>query len=257
MRLPIPFEVSGRTISEVEIDAPRAGVLADTQKIAEQGKFYAALAKLVEGCLLDEEMPQTVVKAMPYRSAEYIALHAVLMISPDDGFEGVYDCPRCGTKLICELTQEDDTRDFVSDIAVGYRDEPGAVRFELEKPVTFKSKGEVIDQVENFELRYPTMGDCMKAEVRSGGATGVRLQFQVYSQALIFVNGKEINDTWKVSFGPLLFDKMTARDTIHLSREMSQYGMASDIEKSCMSCGKTWNAPVDTSGFFASALQSV
>jgi hypothetical protein len=263
MRLPIPFEWSGQVIREVEVGAPKAGLLADTREVADQGKMHAAMYTLAAGSILDAEgitdrnEIKRMTRDMPYRSAEFVALSAVLTISPDDGFEGVYVCPRCGEKIITEYNPENDTRDFVSDLEVGVLEEPELFSLDLDVPVTFTSQGEVIDEVRSMELRYPTMADCMAAERRAAGKDAVRLQFAIYAQALVSVNGKQINDTWKVGFGTQMFDRLDVKTDLRaLSEAMGRYGLQSEIEKRCISCGKVWKAPVNTSNFFVSALRS-
>lgn len=255
MRLPIPFESGGRTVDEIELETPRAGVLADTQRAAEGGKLFTALSVLLAGVIAGEGNAKSLARDIPYRDAEWMALQAILRISPDDGFEGVYTCPRCGAQMICELTEDEDSRDFVKDLEVVYRDEPGLVEIELTEPVVFTSKGEEIDRVTVFEMRYPTLEDCIKAEAR--GQKGAKQQFAIYAQAIETVNGKQINSTWKAAYGPLVFERMTISDVMKVSRAMAEYGLESEVERVCHSCGKVWKAPVDTSNFFASALRSV
>ncbi len=256
MKLPIPFEAGGSVVSEIELQNPTAGLLAETSRTADAGRFYAAISVLLAGCIAGEDNPKTLVKAMPYRSAEYASLMAVLQISPDDGFEGVYPCPRCGFKLVSEQTEDDDGRDFVSRMDVGYLDEPGTVQMDLLVPVQIKSKGETVDEISSLEMRYPTMGDCESAEKAVGNTEPLKTQFELYARALLAVNGEAVNDAWRHAVGALVFKKLDARDMATLSHHMSAPGLDRTVEKACPSCGKVYRAEVNTAGFFESVLHS-
>lgn len=254
MRLPIPFEYEGRIIDDLEIKAPSSGVLAETQRVAEGGKMYAAFSVLTAGCL-DEEDARAMVRVMPYRTCELLAIHAVLKISPDDGFEGVYQCPRCGHKQVTEYSEDEDTRDFVSDLYVGYADAAEPFEVELDSAVTVTSKGEAIEQVSTLTFHHPTMQECQKAESRVGLKNPTKLNFAVLALAIDKVDGREVDDRWRTNLAPVVFEKMAAKDLAKINAEIARYGMSSTLPKVCHECGKEWDAPVNTSGFFASALR--
>lgn len=258
MRLPIPFDYNGSVVEEVDLRAPRAGVLADVQKEASEGRQYQAIAALVSGCLSEEtEKPLDLVKAMPYRTVEYLALQAILLVSPDDGFEGVYECPRCGHQTVCELTESNDTRDFVSEVEVRYSEGLEPILVALGHPVTFTVKDSV-DTIETIQMRHPTIGDCISAEARVGKSNLMKLQFAIYAAAIERVNGDPVNQHWKATFGIPLFEKMEFRpDLITIRDATAYYGMSPTIRKLCSKCGKEWDAPIDTSNFFGSALRSL
>jgi hypothetical protein len=269
MRLPIPIFYSDMIYTDIEIESPRAGVLADVRKVADNGCWFSAIHVLISGCVVQLSGSEDVVeksrikaicKHMPYRSAEYIGLKCILQISPDDGFEGVYTCPRCGNQTITEyIKQEDeviDTRDFVSDLEVIYYDgEENDIYISLNDPVTIKSKGEIIIEIASFNLHFPTLNECMIAELRYGHDNMTRTQFGIYVEALEMVNGSATDAKWKNNFGMLLFENM--KEFVKLNKTMSEYGMKSVIEKRCIKCGKLWNAEVNTTNFFESALRSM
>ena len=256
MKLPIPFELNGEAVDDLIVAPPKAGALADVQRLFDDGRSYAAVSSLVASSLVGVEHPKIMVQAMPYRDAEYLALSAILMISPDDGFEGVYTCPRCGKVIIRELTPDDDTRDFVHELEIKYLDEPANIVMDLEDEVTFKSGGELIEAISSLEMTHPTMRHCEKAEQMVGSKETMRTQFALYGQALIAVNGIEVNKQWKGAFGAMTFERMGTRDIAKLSDLVGEYGMRRTIERTCLSCGKVWMAGVNTSGFFEFALRS-
>ncbi|MHC4717627.1 MAG: hypothetical protein ACYS5V_11705, partial [Planctomycetota bacterium] len=194
MRLPIPILSGEQIYREVEIESPRAGTLADTQKLAEQGNWFAAIHLLVAGCItsIDDVADRTKIRSlcrlMPYRSAEFVALHAVLKISPDDGFEGVYTCPRCGHEMVTDYQEEDgvvivDTRDFVEDLKIGYSEDVFTFQHEMSEPVQIKSEGEIVEEITGFEMRYPLLADCIASEGRYGNNDAIRAQFGTYVSA--------------------------------------------------------------------------
>ena len=129
----------------------------------------------------------------------------------------------------------------------------------FEEPIEIKSKGEVIEMIENFEIRYPTLADCMKAEARLGHSDTIRTQFNIYAEAIEKVNGQEADAKWKNRYGMLLFENMRnfRTDFKKIDSSMSKYGMKMQIEKQCPKCGKQWEAEVNTSSFFESALRSM
>lgn len=264
MILPIPYVWAGNTVYEVEYGEPQSGVLADTRKAVEAG-YFTAMHTLVSGVLTDVNgetdrgQMKVAVREMPYRDAEFLAIQAAVLVSPDDGFEGSYKCPRCGHQVVTEYSEDEemDTRDFVGDLEVGYCEEPPeAIYIELKKPVSIKSKGEVLDTIETLSLEHPTMQHCMAAERRIGHADSTRLQHAIYAEALKTVNGREVDKRWKSQFGTLMFERMSSfQDMRRIGDEVQRYGLDQRVEKHCPQCGKVWKADVDTSNFFASALR--
>jgi hypothetical protein len=261
MQLPIPFDYVGNRVGDFEVSAPRAGVLAETARAAEDGHYYGALFALAAGACkrLGEEEDSAQIKNMlreaPYRDIEWIALSAVVGLSPDDGFEGVYNCPRCGTQHVTAYSEEDDTRDFISDLEFRVAEEPDQIRVELAEPVEVRSKGEVIETVESITIRQPTLRDCMRAESRVGQSDPTRLQLGIYAEALVSVNDNDIDQSYRNRFGSVVMDRLTIRDLRTLEQGTSRWGLQTQIDKRCRKCGKEWKAPVNTMGFFESALR--
>lgn len=269
MRLPIPFIDNGTTYTEIEFGSPSAGLLADTQKAADAGRYFNSLSILCGGVLTllsdqngnvieDRAELRAAAKKLPYRTAELVALRSLLLVSPDDGFEGVYQCPRCQHRIITEQNEDEDedTRDYVKDLEIGYTDGE-IITFDLSEPVEFKSGGEVTDTIESIEMHYPTVSDCIRATKKGADLDEIRQQFSIYAEALETVNGKPINAAWRSTYGPKIFERMNVRDDLpRLGRLMSDPGLSPTVPKRCPKCGKVWNAKVNTSGFFESALRS-
>lgn len=258
MRLPIPFEHNDNIIDDLEVKAPVSGLLADTSRAVDEGNYYSALLVLLSGTIQEYEPSEAkrLIKNMPYRTAEWLSLQTILKISPDDGFEGIYRCPRCGHEMVTNYDDDVDTRDFISQLYIGYADDIESIKLELEEPITRTSRGEVVDSVSSITLRHPTIDDCIKAEQKVGTKDPGKTQFAIYANAITEINGQSVNDKWKKAHGMNLFERMPVPALSSIGNDVSKYGLSSTIEKTCRKCGKTWQARVNTSNFFESALRA-
>src|SRR4030042_3815947 len=118
MRLPIPIVYKDDEIyTDVEVESPGAGVIADTWNIIDKtGNSYSALHTWLSKCIttiisesktiLDKTQIRAMIRKIPYKPCEYIAIKTILDVNADDEIEGIYECPRCQTKIICERVEE-------------------------------------------------------------------------------------------------------------------------------------------------------
>ena len=274
MKLPIPIFCNGSIYTDIEIKRAESGVIADTQKVANEIDEYSAMIKFVTGCtesitndkgdiLSDKKRIKQIMTSMSYISVDFVALQIFLKINDDDGIEGIYQCPRCGAQKICELDESNgiDTRDFLNDQKIIYMEnfEKKEIEITLDYSVEIVNEvdGQLIEKIENFVIRIPQIKDCINAIQRVGKIDKSRLQFEIYNQALIKVNGNEIDNKYKNRWGKYIFSKMDSMDLMKISKIINQYGIEKKVEKICNNCGKNYKTNLNTASFFDSALQSL
>ena len=256
MKLPIPVLNNGTKISEAEIKSYNAGVIADTQKVAESGDSYRALETFISGCLetlgdLSGSDLRAAVKNMPYKTAEYLSTK-IIVADKDDAVEGVYECPRCGNQITTENDPEHFTADRISDLDVTYTEDT-FFSIGLKKPVKLPVTDEPIAEVQTIEMDYPTLNQCSLALNKVGRGDKIRLQIAIYVEALRKVNAIEVDKKWKSRWGMILFERMSD-DLRAIGDKANAYGLQTELEKNCLKCGKKFKTNITTSNFFASAL---
>lgn len=272
MKLPIPIFYNDKIYREVEIVTPKGSVLADTKKIADKGNLFSAMRSFVIGCTesIDEVTDRVGIKSlvskMPLKSLEAVAIAVILLYYPDDdGIEGVYTCPRCGEPKIAELLETDgitiDTRDYISNLVTNYYDEDiTTFKVELASPVIIKNKvtEDIIFEIKEFELMFPTIENSINAYNKYGRSDEVRLQYQMFVEALVSVNDDIIDSKWKNAYGMFMFEniKNVKLDIGTITDKINSYGIDPTVEKICTSCGKVWRPQVNTSNFFVSGLHA-
>lgn len=263
--------------SGINLRKPSGRIISQIREDYDKSNEFIALRNFVAGCTEsivssrdgDIETDPLKIKGL-YNSAnnktiEYIAIKLMVEFYDGDDFvEGIYPCPRCGFKILAENTiMEDgleiDTRDRISDLGIGYMDDPESEYiFEIQftEPVLLKSNnGE--DVAVNAVFRMPTIQDYVVALSQVGSRNSITLQFAVYAQALLKVNGVDVDKSWKRSFGLQLFNNMTEikKDVGQISGHINKYGINPLISRFCPECGKIWEATIKTANFFDSALQ--
>lgn len=270
MRLPIPVVAdNGSRFSEVEIKKPNSGLVADTKKLIDSNpNMFIAVKQFVSGIIVsiddvsDPIALKGLTKNLPYRSAEYLMIQAFILRNPDnDGVEGVYPCPRCGTQVISEAYEKDgieyDTRDFLSNLEIVYADFT-SVEINLLEPIEIKNlkNGEILYSIESIQMSYPTLEHCIQGyNACSDKKDDIRLQFNIYAQALTHINGAEIDSKFRSNFGAILFEKIdNDEDLYKISNAMQEYGLNNKVKKNCPNCSKNWITTLNTNNFFVSSL---
>lgn len=273
MDLPIPIISGGKIYHALSIKKPTPGVIADTKQDGEES-YYHAVQTFIQGCVTeihgadgavhtDRNFIKPLIALLPWRSAVYVAIKVMSLMSEDDGIEGVYECPRCQKQTIAEANHRAglDTRDFIKNFPLTIMDpkvykERYAV--ELEEPVRLKV-GEETLELSRFEFRWPNLSDCIRAAARVGVKDEIRLQLNIYAEAMVSVNGEEIEPKFKITYGSWIMENLpdVIRDVNAINEPQEQYGLDPRAQKTCKGCGKTWKALVNTSNFFVSGLQRV
>lgn len=260
--LPIPIFSNGKPVGEYESRKIKGAVLADAKRTADNGDPYNAMAVFLAGCaerigdIEDRHQIKSLVLNMPYASAEYLIAKIIVDGADDDGIEGMFECPRCYHKIICEETEFEDTRDRFGDLPINAQQEPEEMfDYTLQDIVEIPAMQNEIREVGSVTLRYPTLNDCSKAYLRQGSKDKGRLQFAIYNQALTGINGSEIDARWKNRYGMKMFEQMIRDDIREIGRLVGKYGLDNVVVKKCPNCGKSFEAVLDTRNFFASALR--
>lgn len=269
MDLPIPIFNGEKIYNLAEIKKPTTGILTATYEANQKGNNFKAILEFVSGCIesitsLDREIIDSkseikrLTGMMPYISAETLALKIMAKINEDDRIEGVYECPRCGKKIIDDSTEE---MPRISELEINnmdISDYNNEIFVSLDESVKFRNKDtkEVIEEIEDFTIRFPTLNDCILACQGMREGEEVKRQLKIYANAIIKVNKIEVNKKWVSTWGTLLFNNMFPGDFRQITKAMKRYGIKQTIEKTCFHCGKIWDATINTSNFFASGLQS-
>jgi predicted RNA-binding Zn-ribbon protein involved in translation (DUF1610 family) len=181
----------------------------------------------------------------------------MLLRHSEDGVEGVYYCPRCGQKVICEAKKENgeivsDTRDFIKQLSVTFADGLVNIFYKFNEPIEIKTTdGRVLEIIESFTMRHPTLSDCMAAVKKVDKRDELRQQFQIYVECLVEINGQVTDNKFRNNYGLLMFDKADLdTDVYEISKLVNQYGMDKRVDRTCPNCGKEWKSILNTSNFF-------
>lgn len=277
MKLPIPcFLDDGTIIESCEYQKPKTGVIAQTYEIFQsQGDFPAILEFLVGGITSfnstenkqfdTKQQIQSICRKMPYITAEVIAIYIMLKINKDDWIEGVYKCPRCNKQIIKGKDENSGGYDKIEDLdIINMGDKEGEeinnkIFVDLSEPVKIINSrtGEVLQDIKTIELRYPTIEDCIIGGQKYPTENkNIKRQFAIYTESLTKINGEDVDKKWKKMWGEYLFNQVDPDDISIIGDELKKYGIKKEIEQTCINCGRVWSAPVNTSNFFESGLQS-
>lgn len=273
-KLAIPVHAHGKIYTEVDVKEPTSGAVANMKREADKGNLYAALLSMSRDCVVEirdvdggavteKKERGEILRKMPYRSHDQVIIDALLANGQDSGTEGVYPCPRCSEKIIAERRVDKETGEVIED-TLDYLDTlPVIFSPEEEEPVFAVELSDMVEipghgPVLGLKFRYPTIGDCVTAFKRVGGKDSAKLQFSIFREALIAVDGVEVDLKWKNRWGDYLFTHFVSakRDLNAISEMDNRYGIQYGVERVCPECGKEFVSEVDTSNFFASALPS-
>lgn len=263
MKLPIPARWGDKIIVECEVSKPKAGIIAETKSAVDRNDYYTALkifcGGVVDsfidtdgGIVTDKQQIRAIMNAMPFRSAEYIAIQSIIAIDGDDGVEGIYVCPRCGEKVISGYEEVDgvvmDTRDFISGLEVRYADANNGIHIRLEEPLKVNKGNEEI-VVDSLVLQHPTIEHCIKAGNRVGYSNIMKLQLAILAEAMQELNGTKISGIMReVSYK--VVENISTKELYEIVSELGSYGLQTRVKKVCRACGKEFMCTVNTSNFF-------
>lgn len=269
MKLYIPIWYGDRIFTECEIKKPTPGIIADTSRLVEEGKVGMALLVFVSNAItklvdkkgneeINNEKIRTICREMKQRCIEDVAIDILLNLDECDSVEGVYECPRCGKQIICEVKDGFDTTDKISELSIEYyEEEEDYFEKDFVNPFEIKVKGEVTETIRTVGFRHPTITDFIQCTARVGMKNYIKLQYALYNECLVKVNGVEIDKTWKNRWGMYMFENLTdiKKDLNPIAKEFNKYGRDRHVKKACQACGKEWEALINTSNFFVLGLR--
>lgn len=263
LRIPIPVIDGEKKRQNVVIRKVQTSVIADSNKIMQKGDIYKALQTFIaggiedfDGCTDRAEIYALVGKT-PYKSAWFLATRIIMQDEKDDGIEGMYPCPRCGTEKVCEYNEDPDldTSDYISDMKVEYADDNVKNVFELSSPVVIKNEDDAEAEVRKVEIDFPTLNHCSQAFNRVGDKDEIRLQLAIFVQALRKINDEDVDSKFKNAFGMTVLERMNRTDIRDLAKMIDRFGMNTRVKKSCNKCGKQFEVNLNTANFFGFALR--
>jgi hypothetical protein len=262
--------------SFVEVKKPNTDTILSVYDKAESGKTYNAMLSLVEGSIenIDGRKPTIEdIRTMPIVSAEYVIIEAFKKYKLPTKVEGVYPCPRCGTKIICEHNKQEDTRDDIVELPIIYD------RFnEFMKPnhtgeYDYKQdyfKLELSDDeklqfgddtfIHSITFRDPTLEDLVKIQADATLQTSSSRQKKLYTMCIVDIEFMHPTiDNWedikkRYLYELVRFDDYRTFDKITVG--LRRFGFYPFKERGCHNCKKVWESAVDFTSFFVSALRS-
>lgn len=266
MKLTIPVQVDDKLYTDVELQQPKAGAMADARGVLGDNPprgiaifLQGAITALHGDGTLDEPKDiRRAIDAMAWVAGLHLAVEAIVLTQDDDSFSGAYPCPVCHQRLVCNAAHENEDR--VSDLRRSYMDGYEKIDLELDDPVTLEARrAQEVESiaVTSLTMHHPTMAD----QVRVNGKHGQRRaqEFATMLEALEAVGtdkgAVETDRRWKQAWGDQLFRSMSLRDALALGRRTTEYGLITQLDKTCPECGSDFEAEVDVSNFFASALR--
>jgi len=270
-RLPVLLKTNENVYTQVETKRPTGVLIAETEEAVKKNEFLG-LRNFVSGCIssitgedieiTDKIQIKTAVGKMSNKSVEYLSQEIMIdYYEGDDYVEGVYTCPRCNTQHIFEKSIQDgidmDNRDKISDLIVTFMEDPSELLFDIEfKNPIVVSSSQLEEEINNVTMTFPTMDDHIEVLNTVGRNNMTRLQYALYSRAIVKANGLEVDNSWRRSKGIQLFlnSDNVKEDVGKMAEYINRYGVDHRLEKVCKNCSKVWQPVINTSNFFGSAL---
>lgn len=266
----LPIWYGEKVFTRVDIKGPTAGLIADVVKLNQDGRIAQGLYRFVYGCIdalytadgtaeTNPDKIRDITRYMKQKCVEDIALDIMLIYDPQDLVEGLYNCPRCYHRIVCENRDGFDTRDRISDLPViPFEGDADRFSISLSQPLILKDKaGNVLYNITTMEFRHATIDDLIAASSMFT-QDYTRRQYKIYMDCLIGINGGSIDTVIKQHFGIKMFDSIAnIRDLNLVSREMRKYGRQTRVTKECPECGKQFEVEINTANFFASGLHAL
>lgn len=263
LQLPIPINYNGKIYKEITIRKMNGGVLADTNEAREKGNTYTALKTFISGCIesigdiVDLPTIKNITGYIAYDNVNYI-ITKILSIDDDDAsIEGIYSCPLCGNKIICQHDKisEKDTSDKIKNLKVAFlKSDKLFFTYKLKEVITIEEK-EVNGTVEEIQSMFTTLNQCEKASNEYGEENKSQLQYAILSKGIMKIDGVDVTEDFKEQCGINLFRKMDFKDLNNFSEKTIEYGLQNEVDKKCNKCGKVFKVVLNTSNFFVSALR--
>lgn len=263
MKLSVSINYGDRVFTEYELKTLKNGIIADASEAMKEKGDFSGMAVLVSGTLskLIDETGECVergfspiVDEAPIQTIEEIALR-ILTMDDEDGQEQIAICPRCKNKRIYE---DEDSIKF-EDLEIMEHQGDQIIHVDLQEAVEIKQKGgnenNPLLKIENIDFRFPLIKDGKYGHSKVPSNKDVRRSYATFGSSIISVNGNEVEDKFRKTWGLWVLERMSRNDLKEIQKVINSCGIKKSIERECLVCGKKWNAPVDLSGFFVSGLQ--
>jgi hypothetical protein len=278
MKLPIPITYKDKTYSDVELKRPTPETISESLNVIESnGNSYQGVLAFVNGVVesiiydggevSDPIAKKSLLRKMPYKSCELVAIESLMLVNEDDGVEGFYPCPRCNYQVLAEQVKNDDGEiisdnlDYLSELNRDYADLEGfdgTFTHTFLEPTRIMAGKEEIEVVESVTMHYTTIEDCINAFNLVGEKNKLKLQFAIYSNSIEKINGKAVEGKFKSRYGDMVFSKNeNLKDLGSLFDKGRQFGLDPSVKKRCPKCSKEWFGQINPMNFFGSALQSL
>jgi hypothetical protein len=260
-RLAIAIKTADRVFTQANIVKPTAEIIAQTMEALQSKNEFSAMKKFVLNCIESfvddqgntEDNKSSIMAiggSMPYQSNELLALKIMMLYNPEDGIEGVYNCPFCRKAVYAR--KEDDTMDYIHALPIVYADDTEYF-VELKEPVSMKL-GQEWETVRSLNARYSIVEDMEKSYHLVNNP--IRMQWAVNKLCITKINGNLIDEKWRKTWGDMLFMGMTCREDLNaMQRAEKKIGLQTTVEKFCNSCKIPFNVRVNTANFFVSGLE--
>lgn len=256
MTLPIAIHVDGQIYTTAEFKEATAGDIAKVRKVGENGDIYSAfLAWACATCqsiddVTDENEIKKILRFAPFETVYAVAVWGMAKTRGVDTVEGRYKCPTCG--VIVDHTGE--YADSIFSLEVESTEDESAI-IDLDQSVEIKNAktGEVIEKIETLQMKYAILDDLIKAYHRYPDDES-KMQFEVYKNSIVAVNDKPADNSWRASYGDLIFQKMKYTTINRIGKVLSKYSFG-QVECACMKCKQRWITKVDLTNFFDSEVE--
>jgi hypothetical protein len=271
MKLSEPFRVDKDVVVAAAFDSPDLGTITDTKRLANKN-LYLGVKTWIDGSVIayitedgkridSAKDIKSTTFSMPIQTADTLAIAIALEHNKDDAVEGIYTCPRCGEEQVAEWTEGYDTRDHIRDLVITVAETvEDEVDIELDTPVVIRGKSRVTDEeaileVKKISMRHPTIQDAINAKGKYGADDQESQQFAYYIEAFTKINDDPASPKEKAQYGMKIMRGIKRDDIKKFGQAVARHGIVNKVEKSCQKCRKHWKEVINTSSFFASALQ--
>lgn len=268
MDLAIPIVRNDNTYVSVELRKLYSQEIARIKEIADKGFIFRAMLEFISKGIesistaggekeTEKKKIERICNMMSFVSAETLSYQIMCIQNASDYIEGIYPCPRCDTEIITGNDGGIDNRDKISELKIisMQSDDMKNICVALETPVKIinQKTGEVIEEINSFEIRFPTLGDYIKAA--NGQTSDAVIQLKAYCNAIQKINGQEVESTWISMYGMLLMNRLYSESLESIREQTEKYGIQKTVERVCNRCGKEWISVLPTSNFFVSGLR--
>lgn len=246
MKLPIRIRVDGEQIEDVELREMSGADIAEVKKVGMNGDIYSAFLTFAVSCtkslgdITDKKLITEAYKNAPFDTVYAVAIFGMALTRGIDKVEGMYKC-KCGSII-------DHTGEFADPLPIYESIDNENIEFACQKIEICNTKTqETVFSVEKLLMKRPTVDDLIKA-FHKYPDDSTTMQFELYKNCILEVDGREISSKDKSNYGDMIFRKMSFSDLSNLNKAMSlSFGK---VECVCMKCKRRWVTDLDLTNFF-------